>query len=204
MINTKIFSEDKSIYFISDNDEISDFPLAIKVNVEESKDLEYFLMTEIPVCNEIVFYNSDKEKLTEIMNQFFVYIEAGGGIVKNDKDEILVIRRWGVWDLPKGKIEENESIEEAALREVEEETSVKSLQLKEKICDTYHIYFRNSKAYLKKTYWFKMFTNSKTELVPQYDEDITQAKWMNKENINEMMENTYASIKEVISNYLHK
>jgi len=204
MINTKIFSEDKSIYFISDNDKISDFPLAIKVNVEESKDLEYFLMTEIPVCNEIVFYNSDKEKLTEIMNQFFVYIEAGGGIVKNDKDEILVIRRWGVWDLPKGKIEENESIEEAALREVEEETSVKSLQLKEKICDTYHIYFRNSKAYLKKTYWFKMFTNSKTELVPQYDEDITQAKWMNKENINEMMENTYASIKEVISNYLHK
>lgn len=204
MINTKIFSEDKSIYFISDSDKISHFPLAIKVNVEESKDLEHFLLKEIPVCNEIVFFHPNKEKLTEIMNQFFVYIEAGGGIVENDKDEILVIRRWGVWDLPKGKIEENESIEEAALREVEEETSVKSLQLIEKICDTYHIYFRNSKAYLKKTYWFKMFSNSEKELVPQYKEDITQAKWIKKENVEEVMDNTYASIKEVIFNYLKK
>jgi len=204
MINTKIFSEDKSIYFISDKDKISHFPLAIKVNIEESKDLEYFLLEERPVCNEIVFYNSDKDILDEIINQFFVYIEAAGGIVKNDQDEILVIRRWGVWDLPKGKIEENESIEEAALREVEEETAVKSLLLKEKICDTYHIYFRNSKAYLKKTYWYEMSTHSKTELVPQYKEDITQALWTKRENINEIMDNTYASIREVISTFLHK
>ena len=67
-------------------------------------------------------------------------IIAAGGLVTNPQGQILWIFRRGFWDLPKGKVEKMESIEEAALREVEEECGIKQLVLDKLIDKTYHIY----------------------------------------------------------------
>ncbi len=200
MFDTKIFFNDKIIYFLSDSDKKISAP-ATKIKISEAKDLEYYLLIAPPQEQEIYFFNPYLSILKEAIDDFFAYINAAGGVVENAENKILIIRRWGIWDLPKGKVEPNEKIKIAALREVEEETSVKQLELKEKICDTFHIYFRNSIPYLKKTYWFRMFTQSTEILRPQYDEDITQALWFDKRNLNEVYQNTYPSIIKVLDTF---
>ena len=45
----------------------------------------------------------------------------------NESGEFLIIKRNGVWDLPKGKLEKGEDFETAALREVEEETGLEEM-----------------------------------------------------------------------------
>jgi len=52
-------------------------------------------------------------------------VEAAGGVVLSDGQVLLVHRpRYDDWTLPKGKLDRGESFEEAALREVEEETGL--------------------------------------------------------------------------------
>ena len=53
-----------------------------------------------------------------------VKIIAAGGLVTNENNELLMIFRRGKWDLPKGKLDKGETIEECAIREVEEETGI--------------------------------------------------------------------------------
>tara|TARA_B100001093_G_scaffold520485_1_gene616595 strand:- start:34192 stop:34668 length:477 start_codon:yes stop_codon:yes gene_type:complete len=125
-------------------------------------------------------------------------VYASGGVVFNSKNEVLLIFRNGVWDLPKGKIELNESYEDAALREVTEETGVKNLDLKNFIITTYHTYSQNSIDYLKITNWFAMYTKSNMKLVPQLQEGITKAEWVNYNDISDKMVNAYGNIKDVL------
>jgi 8-oxo-dGTP pyrophosphatase MutT (NUDIX family) len=56
-------------------------------------------------------------------------IVAAGGLVFNENKELLMIYRRSKWDLPKGKLDEGETIEECAIREVEEETGVQQIIL---------------------------------------------------------------------------
>ena len=49
----------------------------------------------------------------------FNIIKAGGGVVNNNKNQILFIYRLKRWDLPKGKLDKGETIRECAEREVE-------------------------------------------------------------------------------------
>jgi 8-oxo-dGTP pyrophosphatase MutT (NUDIX family) len=131
---------------------------------------------------------------------FFKILEAAGGVVRNEKNEILVIFRSGKWDLPKGKIDKSkETIKEAALREVREETGLDSLSLKGKLMTTYHIYFRKERMILKPTYWFEMFAHSSSNLVPEVKENISQVIWANKEEIPGILKNTYLSLEELFS-----
>ena len=137
----------------------------------------------------------------EMKEQFFSFfktIEAAGGMVRNEKNEILVIFRNGKWDLPKGKIDmRKESIKQAALREVKEETGIKALLIKRKLMTTYHIYFRKERMILKPTYWFGMHAHSSSKLVPEHKEDITLAAWKKKEEIPDLLKNTYNSLREL-------
>ncbi|MBC7124321.1 MAG: NUDIX domain-containing protein, partial [Bacteroidales bacterium] len=97
-------------------------------------------------------------KAMKHFTQCFNHIEAAGGVVFNTSNEILLIKRFGRWDLPKGKVEPNEPISDAALREVSEETGVKGITLGKQITTTYHTYTLNGKQMLKSTHWFNMYT----------------------------------------------
>ncbi len=171
-------------------DEIS--PKAIKSMLHEIKKEEF---------HAGVIWHSDLGKLKETFFKNFKVIEAAGGIVQNEKKDILFINRLGKWDLPKGKIEKNEKQEDCAVREVTEETGVANLFLKKKIGETYHVYDEFGKHFLKISHWFHMTTPSKQELVPQTEEHITETKWVKTADIKEPMANTYPNIKNILSQF---
>ena len=125
-------------------------------------------------------------------------VVAGGGKVLNTKGEILFIYRNDKWDLPKGKVEGKESIEETSIREVEEETRVKGLKIVRPLDTTYHIFKRNGRHKIKITYWFEMTSNYKGKLEPQENEGITKVEWLNPKQTIEAMENSYANIKILV------
>ena len=126
-------------------------------------------------------------------------VEAAGGLVYNDKNQLLMIFRNGKWDLPKGKLEIGEDIESCSIREVEEECGIKGLQITERISDTYHTYELKGERILKRTYWFKMKTNFEGELTPQKEEGIISAEWISKKRIPEILENAYENIKGIVA-----
>jgi len=148
-----------------------------------------------------VLWHSDLEKLKETFFKNFKIIEAAGGIVQNEKKEILFINRLGKWDLPKGKVEKGEKEEACALREVTEETGVTNLHLKKKIGETYHVYDEFGKHFLKISHWYHMTCSAKQQLVPQTEEHITEIKWVRTLDIKEPMQNTYPSIKNILSTF---
>lgn len=126
-------------------------------------------------------------------------IIAAGGLVLNEKDELLMIFRRGFWDLPKGKLDEGESVPECAVREVQEETGLKSITLQEAVGITYHEYEEKGQSILKETHWYKMQASDAEELVPQTEEDILQIEWVAKDAIAKKLEKTYANIVEIVS-----
>jgi 8-oxo-dGTP pyrophosphatase MutT (NUDIX family) len=128
-----------------------------------------------------------------------VLIEAAGGLVKNEKEEYLFIYRQDKWDLPKGKVEREERIKEAAVREVEEECGIKVNNLGKKICKTYHVYISRGEVVLKKTHWFKMRCKGQDKLRPQKEEGISEARWFEKKYIGNISDNTFSSIMDVLT-----
>ena len=128
----------------------------------------------------------------------FKIIEAGGGLIRNDKDEYLLIYRHGKWDLPKGKLDKGEKPDAAAVRECEEECGLQHIRLKDFLMHTYHIYPYKGNWALKKTWWYNMESNEK-QLTPQLEENITKAEWMSREKIKGALKNTYANIKDVLA-----
>lgn len=128
----------------------------------------------------------------------YLEVNAGGGLVINTKGEFLLIRRSGLWDLPKGHQEPGEDIGATALREVEEETGLKNLTLGDFICVTYHTYFRNERWHLKHTWWYRMTcTGAECDTVPQTEEGITEVRWVAKTDLAEFLQQTYPTIVEV-------
>ena len=127
--------------------------------------------------HRVVLFSDDLQALWSDFSSIFKVIEAAGGVVFNEKKEVLVIFRRDFWDLPKGKIDKGESPEQAAVREVQEETGHENVFLGKHIIDTYHTYVLKDKRILKKTYWYEMKTTD-TQLVPQQEEDIEQAEWV--------------------------
>ena len=148
-----------------------------------------------------VIWHTDLEKLKQSFFKNFTVIEAAGGIVQNEKKEILFIHRLGKWDLPKGKIEIGEKPETCALREVTEETGVKGLTLKKKTGETYHVYDEFGKHFLKICHWYYITSPSTQKLIPQTIEDITEVKWVKTKDIKVPMEHTYPSIKDILRRF---
>jgi 8-oxo-dGTP pyrophosphatase MutT (NUDIX family) len=131
-------------------------------------------------------------------------VPAAGGIVWNKNGDLLMIYRRGKWDLPKGKIEMDESIETAALREVEEECGIGKLRLIQKFDTTYHIYPERKKWLLKETHWYEMLSSDGGAAKPQTSEGITQVRWVPRQSIPEKIKSTYASIRELVQKVLEK
>lgn len=128
-------------------------------------------------------------------------ITAAGGLVVNPDRNLLMIYRRGVWDLPKGKLDEGETVEQCALREVQEETGLRDIRLGRLVGITHHEYFDtwcNSEV-IKETHWFEMYITSEQKLLPQIEEDITRIEWVNAASIAELLHNSYRNIIEIIN-----
>ncbi len=135
--------------------------------------------------------------LTQLKSNF-TCIKAGGGIVYNAEGKLLLMKRLGKWDLPKGKIDAGETVEEGAIREVEEECGINELQIKDYFKNTYHTYKIQGHRFLKISHWYTMNTTFEGELIPQLEENITEVKWEDPANINPETLDTYESIRELL------
>ncbi|UPK68604.1 NUDIX hydrolase [Chitinophaga filiformis] len=144
-----------------------------------------------------IFIHPDTELLIETVKGYFQVLVAAGGLITNEEEEVLLMFRRGKWDLPKGKQDEGESLEAAAVREVAEETGLHTITLEHKIGETFHFYTWKEKKTLKHTYWYKMkFTG--TELtVPQIEEDIIDIQWIKPEHLSKYLKFSYQNIVDV-------
>jgi len=150
---------------------------------------------------KITIYTNDLENIIHKIEKEFKLILAGGGLVVNDKKELLLIFRKGKWDLPKGKLEKGEELDQCALREVEEETGVK-VELGKFFGDTYHTYFRNKKHYLKQSRWYCMKSLDDSEMAPQTEEGIEETRWVPISKIKGYLPDSFSAIKWLLKKYL--
>ncbi|MCX6226814.1 MAG: NUDIX domain-containing protein, partial [Bacteroidia bacterium] len=142
--------------------------------------------------------HKDPEDFFKMFISFYQIIEAAGGIVRHPSGKYLFIKRFGKWDLPKGKIEKGESPELAALREVREECGIADLKINNALPSTYHTYKLEGNRVLKKTWWFAMDYTGNLFTKPQTEEGITEASWLVPSQFDMVLENTYRSIAELI------
>ncbi|MBT2620438.1 MULTISPECIES: NUDIX hydrolase [Chryseobacterium] len=179
-------------------------------NLEKNVRYENFTTFEIALdllentsVKELNVFGDDIDTIWEEFKNLFRIIEAAGGLVNNSKGEILFIKRLGKWDLPKGKMEKGESREESAVREIEEETGLKDVELLEFINTTYHIYVeRNGDKILKCTHWFEMSFDGEDTSKPQIEEGITEVAWKNASQIeNEVFPNTFKNIQLIVKEF---
>lgn len=147
-------------------------------------------------------YGVSTDILFESMRNVLSFHDAAGGIVRNEKKEILLIRRNNLWDLPKGHMEDGEQPQETAVRETMEETGVCGLFNMNYYANTYHLYFIDSELILKRTWWYSMNSSGVQHLQPQYNEGITETKWADPRDLPHLYKNTYLSIAELLTSFL--
>jgi 8-oxo-dGTP pyrophosphatase MutT (NUDIX family) len=169
---------------------INDLCLTLRMWMEEEDD------------NDLCFYGTDTEVMLNYLKDFYIYIEAAGGLVKNNRGDYLFIKRFGMWDLPKGKIEKGELPDEAAVREVEEETGIKNLSVKGLLNSSWHIYPWKEQTVLKKTYWYLMESDFKGGFTPQVKEDITGVEWLDPVTAREALRSSYRSLRESLREFV--
>lgn len=194
----KVFVNEKELFLSKSPENFEKtFPYVGSATIEMGIDL-----LQNTSCKSVNVYSQDLEQMWKEFRKSIIAIEAAGGIVKNEEQEILFIKRLGMWDLPKGKIEKGESTELAALREIEEETGISNLKIKAFITESYHIYIdRNHQNILKITHWFLMKHTGNEIAIPQLEEGITEVSWKNNDEIrNEVYNSTFKNIKMILKN----
>jgi len=161
--------------------------------------LRYMKNVRLKKLDSITVTVNDHKSVKHFVKSKFKIIKAGGGVVRKD-DKVLLIYRLEKWDLPKGKLDKHEAVEDGALREVEEECNVK-VELGEKICSTWHTYSRNGKRILKKTTWYTMKSVDDSKMKPQLEEDIQDVRWMTPREVRQALYDSYPSIRHVFHEY---
>ena len=188
---------------------------SLKNNITQVVDCENHvfvneLISEIESGGKIIDFVIQGEndcRLWDCFKSQFTEIPAAGGLVMKGNRSLLFIKRLGVWDLPKGKIEKTETPECAAIREVEEECGVKGLQIIRLLDSTFHIYrspylkFPDNLV-LKETKWFLMRCADEQTLIPQVEENIEEVRWFKIDDLDKVMANTYLSLREFLKKNL--
>ena len=185
---------------------VNDVPIILSTQKDIGKQYTRYNIKDVDIkqlikdiINKKIHYvnlhHKKEDKLLYHLKKKLKVITAAGGMVFNPQKEILFIHRKGRWDLPKGKVDKGETLEDGAIREVEEETGVKDLEIVKFIDTTYHILKRNGKYKLKETYWYEMFTEYNGELIPETQEGIKKAKWKNFEKAQKAIHKSYENVK---------
>ncbi|RRB06767.1 NUDIX hydrolase [Larkinella rosea] len=151
---------------------------------------------EMSDLNSVTLVAADKKAVEEKFKSLFRIVKAAGGVVFK-ADKMLLMFRRGKWDLPKGKLDADESSRVAALREVQEETGVVAA-LENRICTTWHTYTLNGNRILKRTKWYQMSCIDDSRMQPQVDEDIERLEWMDQKKTAIALTNSFSSIRYVI------
>ena len=198
----RVFLNEKSILISEDintTDSQSNDRIIPYLGLEKMQ-LEYERFKADEHCDQLIFLS--RKKYSEACASFrsmFRDIKAAGGLVKDPEGKLLFILRFGIWDLPKGKLEKNETPVEGAVREVTEETGLSHMQVTNQLPSTFHIYTnKKGSAVLKETYWFRMLYKGNETPVPQTKEAITSVHWFGPDQLEMVLNNTYASLKELI------
>ena len=199
----KIVLLGKTLYFIEKDDPKTAEKKFRVFTVTWAKQIQSLveIIENLPLDENEIFYivSKNKQESLKIFKSLFKQIDAAGGAVihKTDK-KLLMIFRNGKWDLPKGKIEPDEDIEEAAIREIEEECGVHGLTITKELPATYHTYILKGKRIMKKTFWFQMSYAGTEKAVPQISEGITKVQWLNREETENALKNSYEAIRDIV------
>jgi len=199
----KIYYNDKPLILTTDTEEyIDNNPVAETYSFFSGATLRSFTLAlqqmDRPGVRGALIEDVSEAALKDQLDAMYHYIEAAGGVAFNENDAILMIYRRGKWDLPKGKLDEGEKIDECALREVKEETGLQQLSLGDKICDTYHVYTQNNEQLLKRTAWYRMKGSSADKLQPQKEENILEARWVSSKELGPLAARSYEAIRDVL------
>ncbi len=197
----KVFIENTSLHIVESKDFIpKDVLVIFEGDIEVVKVYLFQLLKSLDSHLPIYLISSSPESTFSILFEDYECIEAAGGIVKR-KDSFLFIKRNGMWDIPKGKLEKGEKSEVAAVREIEEECGIRGPIIENMIGITYHTYEYKRKPVIKKTYWYELKYDGIKQTFPQIEEGITKVKWFKLDQISKVKKCTYLSILEVISVY---
>lgn len=195
----KIYFDKRAIIICRPEEAALADPNAVELHLGDdsfiSKAVEMFELSK--TLDRIHIPSDDPDYTYKCICMEFKEVNAAGGLVRNRRGDYLLIRREGLWDLPKGHQEAGEDICVTAVREVQEETGVDNLIPGDLICVTDHCYKRNGIWHLKHTWWYAMTYNNPVDLTPQTEEDISKAAWVAKSSLPPFLKNTYPSIKEV-------
>jgi ADP-ribose pyrophosphatase YjhB (NUDIX family) len=191
-------------------------PLILTNKIQEFSDTEPFIFIKYSSASKILkalkstksskvyLYHKNIDTLWKTFLKQFPVIEAAGGLVERVDNKFLFIFRNNQWDLPKGGVEKNELIIEAAKREVTEETGVGDLIVQNQLSETYHIFKKGKRYRLKKTYWFKMSTTYMGQLQPQIEEGISKTEWISKVGIDNFLNDAFENIRTIVLEVLNR
>ena len=199
----KVYFDDKPLFLCDKIDEViepfihhDDAIFIDELNSHTIKTIIHEIQQ--PQVHAGVFFHSDLDALKQAFFKKFTLVTAAGGLVQNEKKEYLLIFRKGKWDLPKGKLDKGEKLEDCAIREVEEETGLKEVKLIKPLCITYHTYHEGARFILKDSHWYIMKVKGSQQLVPQTEEDIHEIRWVKKEGLSEYIKISYPSVADVL------
>lgn len=196
----KVFFDNRTLFFTDQFEKYYQSYDGLFVRYLNEIQLAYVieLFRNVSEIRNVFIIHPEVEPAFEAFRTFFREVEAAGGLVFNEKGQVLVIHRRGKWDLPKGKVEKCEKVITTAVREVEEECGIQAPRAGDLLHISYHSYIREGVMFLKKTYWYRMDHPSSPEPVPQTKEDITEARWLDPSDLDLVTSNTYPSILEVL------
>lgn len=197
-INDKEINFACNEYVVKNNDTTLTLSNPSENNIQ--KIISDFILNES--YKKLFLITIEPKSLFKAFRKDYKIVNAAGGLVKDKDNRILFIFRRGKWDLPKGKIEKDERKQHAALREVREETGLDTLMIVRRLDKTYHIYTEKNIHILKKTYWYEMVAIKAAPLHPQIEEDITDIRWFEPDNLNEVLSNTYPLVAELVKGIL--